>query len=71
MIKVSITPRKSDEVGGYLIMPLVANVPKGHEGWKIVKCPECGAACWHRPGQEKARAIAACTMRALKHGLGR
>ena len=27
-MKVVITPRKPDEVGGYLMMPLVANVPK-------------------------------------------
>lgn len=71
MMEIKITPRKPDEVGGYLMMPLVANVPKGRPGWKMVKCPECGAACWHRPGQEKARAIAVCTMCALKHGFGR
>lgn len=68
MMEIKITPRKPDEVGGYLMMPLVANVRKG---WKIVKCPECGAACWYRPEQEKARAIAVCTMCALKHGFGR
>lgn len=71
MMKIKITPRKPDEVGGYLMMPLVANVPNGRKGWKIVKCPECGAACWYRPEQEKARAIAVCTMCALKHGFGR
>ena len=49
MMKIKITPRKPDEVGGYLMMPLVANVPNGRKGWKIVKCPECGAACWYRP----------------------
>ena len=42
-MKVMITPRKPDEVGGYLMMPLVANVPKGRPCWKMVKCPECGA----------------------------
>ena len=67
MMKIKITPRKPDEVGGYLMMPLVANVPNGRKGWKIVKCSECGAACWYRPEQEKARAIAVCTMCALKH----
>ncbi len=71
MMEIKITPRKPDEVGGYLMMPLVANVPKGHPGWKMVKCPECGAACWHRPGQENAKATAVCTMCALKHGFGR
>ena len=35
-MKVMITPRKPDEVGGYLMMPLVANVPKGRLGWKMV-----------------------------------
>ena len=29
------------------MMPLVANVPKGHPGWKMVKCPECGALDAH------------------------
>lgn len=62
MMKIKITPRKPDEVGGYLMMPLVANVPNGRKGWKIVKCPECGAACWYRPEQEQVRAIAVCTM---------
>lgn len=71
MMEIKITPRKPDEVGGYLMMPLVANVPNGRKGWKIVKCPECGAACWYRSGQEQVRAIAVCTMCALKHGLGR
>ena len=71
MMEIKITPRKPDEVGGYLMMPLVANVPNGRKGWKIVKCPECGAACWYRPEQEKARAIAVRTMCALKHGFGR
>ena len=45
MMKIKITPRKPDEVGGYLMMPLVANVSNGRKGWKIVKCPECGVAC--------------------------
>ncbi len=71
MIEVKITPRKPYEFGGYLMMPMVANVPKGRPGWKVVKCPKCGASCWHRPGQEMIRATAVCTMCSLKHGLGR
>lgn len=70
MMEIKITPRKPDEVGGYLMMPLVANVPKGRPGWKMAKCPECGAA-GQAPEQEQVRAIAVCTMCALKHGLGR
>jgi hypothetical protein len=71
MIEVKLTPRKPSESGSYLMMPMVANVPKSRPGWKVVKCPECGAACWHRPEQEKIKAAAVCTMCALKHGIGR
>lgn len=71
MIEVTLAPRKPYEFGGYLMMPMVANVPNGRPGWKVVKCPECGAACWHRPEQEETKVAAICTMCALKHGTGR
>lgn len=33
---MKIEPRKESDRGGWLCMPLVANVPVGKEGWK--KC---------------------------------
>ena len=54
---------------GTLAMPLLANVPIGHEGWEIVECPICGEECWKRPEQEQLEAQgvkAACTICALK-----
>lgn len=54
-------------------MPLVQNVPepKHGDGWKRVKCPECGRDCWHRPEDEDVIAIfrldgAVCTECALR-----
>lgn len=73
---MKIEPRKESDRGGWLCMPLVANVPVGKEGWKKVRCPVCGAFCWKRP--EDAGAIyhnkldgACCTLCALKKGAGR
>lgn len=51
-------------------MPLKQNVPKGHPGWKLVHCPECGAECWRMPQAviaEKQGAVGLCTVCALKN----
>lgn len=48
MMEIKITPRKPDEVGGYLMMPLVA---KGRPGWKMVKCRNVG----RRAGIDRGR----------------
>lgn len=72
MVEVRIWPRKPTGKGGYLCMPLKANVPEGREDWVLVTCPECGAACWRLPlvGElEKAGCIALCTMCALRKGV--
>ena len=49
ILAVRIEPRKSSHKGGYLAMPLWQNIPEGHDGWKLVKCQECGRECWERP----------------------
>jgi len=34
---------------GYMMMPLVKNVPHpASNDWKRTTCPQCGAACWDR-----------------------
>lgn len=73
---MKIEPRKESDRGGWLCMPLLANVPEGKEGWEKVRCPVCGALCWKRP--EDAGVIfhskldgACCTLCALKKGAGR
>lgn len=71
-MKVSISPRKSDDRGGYACMPLKKNVPEGHTDWKLVKCPECHRDCWEHPLVELARtqgAEAFCTECALRKGM--
>lgn len=55
---------------GTVMMPLVSNVPVGHEGWVKVPCPECGRDCWRRPEQaelmERPGMKEACTECALR-----
>ena len=73
MTNVRIWPRKPTDSGGYICMPLKANVPEGRKGWTLTTCPECGAACWRRPPQdelEKAGAISLCSVCALRKGAG-
>lgn len=42
---VKIEPRKQTDRGGYLMMPLLKNVPIAPRAtWKLVKCPVCGAS---------------------------
>ncbi len=74
-MQIRIEPRKSGDRGGYICMPLKKNVPEGREGWKLVKCPECGLECWDRQGilseAEKsllAGAVSLCTECALRKG---
>lgn len=68
---VKIEPRKKSDRGGYLMMPLLKNVPIApRASWKLVRCPVCGAKCWDRPypeGWEEPEKM--CTMCALKKGL--
>ena len=69
---VKIWPRLPTDRGGYYCMPLKANIPnpKG-KGWKLVRCPECGAECWRNPLADEAEAQGAkglCTICALKKG---
>ncbi len=42
-MQINITQRKMSDRGGVVLMPLLRNVPKGHEGWKLTTCPNCGA----------------------------
>lgn len=74
MMDFSIRPRKPSDRGGYICLPLKANVPEGRAEWTLVKCPECGAECWRDPAVsevEKTGAVALCTMCALRKGAGR
>lgn len=51
-------------------MPLRRNIPIGKTGWKLMRCPKCGAECWEIPMAEIAKAqgaIGVCTMCALKN----
>lgn len=42
--------KKRSGRGGYLMMPLVANIPKPCDPeWKRTTCPSCGQECWERP----------------------
>lgn len=47
---MKIEKRKISDRGGYLMMPLVKNVPRPKDkDWKQAICPECGTECWDRP----------------------
>lgn len=46
---MKIRPRKQSDRGGYLMMPLVENVPvPANKTWEKVRCPRCGEECWDR-----------------------
>ncbi len=48
-MNVKIEPRKTTDRGGYLMLPLVKNVPyPANDTWKKSTCPKCGAKCWDR-----------------------
>ena len=71
--KVLIWSRDPKDLGGYICMPLKANIPEGRKDWTLTTCPECGAACWRRPQQddlEKTGCISLCTICALRKGAG-
>ena len=68
---IKVWPRREDEKGGTICMPLRVNVPAGRSGWKLLQCPSCGALCWKMPEVDamirKDPSIRAfCTMCALK-----
>lgn len=47
---MKIEPRKPGDRGGYLCMPLKANVPcPTSPEWRLTTCPKCGCECWDRP----------------------
>ena len=49
-MNVKIEPRKKTDVGGYLMMPLKANVPSPRDNtWRLTTCPKCGCECWDVP----------------------
>lgn len=48
-MNVKIEPRKTTDRGGYLMLPLVKNVPyPANDTWEKSTCPKCGAECWDR-----------------------
>lgn len=63
-MNIRIHPKKNNPK--IACMPLVRNVPEGHDGWKKTKCPVCGSACWYTPLVEMKRELeqtkAYCTM---------
>lgn len=68
---MKIEPRKKSDRGGYLMMPLVDNVPVPADNtWKKTVCPECGTECWDIPlpkgFSENMIDGKLCTMCALK-----
>ncbi len=73
-IQAEIRPRRASERGGYVCMPLTANIPRGRRGWRRTGCPECGRECWMRPEaqtlKERQGAILLCTYCAIRKGMG-
>ncbi len=68
-----IEPRRQNDRGGYLCMPLKENVPYPvDKTWKPAVCPECGRECWDRPLPEGFAESSfqgkLCTFCALKAG---
>ena len=48
-MNIKIEPRKMTDRGGYLMLPLVKNIPyPANDTWKKSTCPKCGAECWDR-----------------------
>ena len=49
-MNVKIEPRKVTDRGGYIVMPLLRDVPvPGNPEWRLVTCPGCSRNCWRRP----------------------
>lgn len=73
-----IRPRKENERGGVLCLPLAENltgdVRAKHPDWKPMVCPRCGRDCWKPSGvdelQKKQGLTLVCTRCALAEGLG-
>ncbi len=73
-MEIRIWPRRPEEKGGYIMMPLKKNVPEGRLGWKLVKCQECGCECWEilfLPIVIRQGAIALRTECAIRKGMER
>lgn len=73
-MNVRIEPGKTTDRGGYLTMPLRANVPvPADDAWRLANCPECGRECWTRPlpegFTEEMYTGRLCTMCALRKGM--
>ena len=48
-MNIKIEPRKTTDRGGYLMLPLIKNIPyPANDTWKKSTCPKCGAECWDR-----------------------
>lgn len=48
-MNIKIEPRKTTDRDGYLMLPLVKNVPyPANDTWKKSTCLKCGAECWDR-----------------------
>ena len=49
-MNIKMEPRKQTDRGGFLMMPMVSNVPEpANETWEKTTCPNCGGECWARP----------------------
>ena len=75
-MNIKIEPRKMTDRGGYLMLPLVKNIPyPANDTWKKSTCPKCGAECWDRqlpPGfTEDMFSGKMCTECALRTRKGR
>ena len=73
---MKIEPRKQSDRGGYLMMPLVDNIPIPKDAtWKETTCPVCGNRCWERKlpdgFSEDMFEGKLCTMCALKLEMGK
>lgn len=44
---------KQKHKNGWLMMPLVKNIPESVKGWTRTTCPECGQPCWKRRWDKK------------------
>lgn len=74
-----ISPRKSTDVGGILMLPMEKNlngdIKAKHPDWELIECPNCGRGCWTNPEAEKLKQEQGvqflCTECALEAGLVR
>lgn len=74
---IDLTPRKANEKGGILCLPLDKNLngdtQSKHPDWTPISCPNCGRKCWKAPEADKLKAEQGvqllCTECALEAGL--